>query len=312
MPPYTSINLHPQIYPPSVLKTHTYDVICIGSGWAGCIIAASIFKAGLTAIIIEKELVGGDCPFWACVPSKAILRPNEALDEARAVSGVKEKLTEGGVVVDEVFKRRDRYTRNFDDGAVLVPLVERSGAALVRGTGRIIGEKAVRVESLNVESIDLEARLAVAICTGSKPVIPHALKDAQPWTPREATSSSVVLGHLVIVGAGAVGIEMATAYNSFGAKVTLLSSIEEIISKIDPEGAQLVRENLISKGIDIFLSTTAVAATREADRSVTVHLERKNHHSQRNPRHSRTPGTNLKYRPCKVSPQNRRLPHSRR
>lgn len=271
MPPYPSINLHPSTHPISSLKTHTFDVICIGSGWAGRVAAARVVKAGLTALIIEQELVGGDCPFWACVPSKAILRPNEALEAARAVTGVGEKVAEGGVVVESVWKRRDTFTARFDDSKNLVPLVEKSGASLVRGKGKIVGVKKVSVTALDGSEVVLEARVAVAVCTGSESIIPDALKAANPWTPREATSSSTVPDHLVIVGAGAVGTEMATAYNSFGAKVTLISS-NEILPKIDEEGAQIVRESLTARGVDVLVSTKVIAATREADNRVKVTL----------------------------------------
>jgi len=276
MPSYSSINLHPSSHLLSALKTHVYDVICIGSGWAGRIIAARIVKAGRTAIIIEQELVGGDCPFWACVPSKALLRPKEALDAARAVSGTKEKITEGGVNVGKVFERRDRYAGNFDDGVALVPMVESSGAVLVRGTGKIVGEKMVKVETLDGESVTIEARLAVAICTGSEPFIPETVRNANPWTPRHATSASIAPEHLVIMGAGAVGTEMATAYSGFGAKVTLISSTEEILPKIDTEGARIVRKKLIGDGVDVILSTKVVAASRNSDTSVTVELSNGN------------------------------------
>jgi dihydrolipoamide dehydrogenase len=201
MPPYNTINLHPPTHPPSSLTTTTYDIICIGSGWPGRIIASRLVKAGLTALIIESELVGGDCPFWACVPSKAILRPGEALDEARGVGGVREKLTdgEGGVVVEKVWERRDVYTSNFDDGKLLVPMVENSGASLVRGFGKLVGEKKVSVTAMDGSSVVLEAKIAVAICTGSRPIIPSAVRKAKPWTPREATSSRYGYSALISV-----------------------------------------------------------------------------------------------------------------
>ncbi|KUJ21388.1 dihydrolipoamide dehydrogenase [Mollisia scopiformis] len=272
MPSYSSINLHPSTHPISSLKTHTFDVICIGSGWAGRVTAARVVKTGLTALIIEQELVGGDCPFWACVPSKAILRPNEALEAARAVTGVGEKVAEGGVVVESVWKRRDDFTGMFDDTKLLVPMVENSGVTLVRGKGKLVGVKKVSVVALDGSEVELEARVAVAICTGSEPAIPDPLKAVNPWTPREATSSSTVPEHLVIVGAGAVGTEMATAYSSFGSKVTLISSTKEILPKIDEEGAKLVRESLTSKGVNVILATKVTDAAREADNSVKVTL----------------------------------------
>lgn len=170
--------------------------------------------------VVEEELVGGDCPFWACVPSKALLRPQEALAEARAVGGVRELLREKpSLDSDTVLKRRDAFTGSWNDGQVLVPMVEDSGAALVRGRGKLIGVKRVAVTNEDGQRAELEAKYAVAICTGSEPIIPNipGLKESNPRGPRQATSSSEVPKHLLVLGAGAVGTEMATVYASLGA-----------------------------------------------------------------------------------------------
>jgi len=274
MPEYSTINLHPSSHPISSLKTHTYDVICIGSGWAGRVTAARVVKAGLTAVIIENELVGGDCPFWACVPSKVLLRSNETLEAAKAVGGAKERIIGDGVDVEGLFKRRDQMTAGGDDGQVLVPTVESSGAHLVRGTGRLVGVKRVEVKSWNGETVELDAVHAVVLCTGSHPVVPDVpgLNEANPWFPRDATSASKVPEHLVILGAGAVGCEMATAYLSFGATVTLITTSKEILPKIDPEAGKLVRERLVNRNMQFYLSTEVVRVTREATNSVKVEL----------------------------------------
>lgn len=274
MPEYSTINLHPSSHPISNLTTHTYDVICIGSGWAGRVTAARVVKAGLTAIIIENELVGGDCPFWACVPSKALLRSNEALEAAKAVGGAKERIIGDGVDVQGLFKRRDQITHGWDDGALLVPIVESSGAHLVRGTGTLVGVKKVEVKSWNGETVELEAVHAVVLCTGSHPVMPDVpgLREADPWFPRDATSASKVPEHLVILGAGAVGCEMATAYSSFGARVTLITTSKEILPKIDPEAGKIVRERLSSRDVQFYLSTKVVRITREAANRVKIEL----------------------------------------
>ncbi|KAH8649880.1 FAD-dependent pyridine nucleotide-disulfide oxidoreductase [Xylariales sp. PMI_506] len=270
MPSIESINLHPQTHLPSSLKSETYDVICLGSGWAGRIIAARCVSAGMTALVVERELIGGDCPFWACVPSKALLRPAEALDDARHVTGARERLTSPDAVVDaeSVFKRRDVFTSGWDDTKVLVPLVESSGAHLVRGVGRITGVKKVNVTlsagSQKPESIDLEARHAVAICTGSEPIIPDipGLAEAKPWTPREAASSSVAPETLFIMGGGVVGSEMAAIYQNLGSKVVLASKSPELLPRLDPEAGKIVREKLASRGAHIMTSTSVTAVKR--------------------------------------------------
>ncbi|KAF2098961.1 dihydrolipoyl dehydrogenase [Rhizodiscina lignyota] len=275
MPPYNSINLHPSSHAPSSLKNATYDVICIGSGWAGRVIGARLVKAGYTAVVVEEELVGGDCPFWACVPSKALLRPLQALEEAKAVTGVKERLNSAnGVDVHAVFARRDAFTSKWNDADRLVPLVENSGADLVRGVGRLTGVKKVSVQSGSGDKIELEAKLAVALCSGSVPMIPNipGLAEVNPWGPRQATSASEVPEHLIVLGAGAVGCEMSAVYASFGGKVSLVCIAPEVLPRMDPEAGKLVRGSLESQGVKIHLSTEATKVHREANGSVKVEL----------------------------------------
>ena len=275
MPPINTINLHPKTHPISSLESHSYDVICIGSGWAGRVLAARVCKAGMTALIIENELVGGDCPFWACVPSKALLRPGEALEAARSVGGTREVLASSKVDVEAVWKRRDAFTEGWDDTQLLVPMVEKSGAKLVRGTGTVIGVKRVKVESFDGESVELDARHAVAVCTGSEVVFPDVpgLKEAKPWTPREATSSSTLPRHLIVMGAGAVGSEMATAYASFGAKVTVITNTKEILPRLPSQAAKIVRENLSSRGVSFHLATKVTAVKRTKEGTIEATLE---------------------------------------
>ncbi|EON99505.1 putative oxidoreductase protein [Phaeoacremonium minimum UCRPA7] len=276
MPDYATINLHPATHAPSSLKTTIYDAISIGSGWAGRTFAAHIVKAGLSAIVIEDELVGGECPFWACVPSKALLRPQEALDEALAVGGARERTTgDRRVDVAAVLRRRDEYAGVWDDTKLAVPIVEGSGTTIVRGEGRIVGVKKVSVRNVNGEEVTLEARHAVAVCTGSALYIPDiaGLAEAKPWTVRHAISSSVVPETLVIVGAGPIGAEMATVYANLGSKVTLVTPKAEILDKIDAEAGATVRRRLESRGgANVLVSTAVTSAERQPDGFVTVGL----------------------------------------
>lgn len=220
--------------------------------------------------------MGGDCPFWACVPSKALLRPQEALAEARDVGGVRELLRERpSLDAATVFKRRDVFTGSWDDGQLLVPMVENSGAALVRGRGNLIGVKKVAVTNENGERTVIEAKHAVAICTGSEPTIPNipGLRESNPWGPRQATSSSEVPKHLLVLGAGAVGTEMATVYASLGAQVSLVSRGAELLPSVDEEAGRLVREGLESQGVRVYVSTTMESVTREeSDDCLVVQL----------------------------------------
>lgn len=275
MPSIESINVHPSTHPPSSLKKLAFDVICIGSGWAGRILAARCVAANLSALIIEKELIGGDCPFWACVPSKALLRPAEALDDARHVGGAREQLVNPTVPVDteSVFNRRDMYTGGWDDTKLMVPMVEESGVHIVRGVGRITGVKKVNVTLDTPEtpsqSIDLKARQAVVICTGSEPIFPdiQGLSEVKPWGPREAASSSVVPSTLFIIGGGVVAVEMATVYQSLGSKVILASTKSELLPSFDDKVGEIVREKLESSGVQVLLSTNVKSVQSASDGS---------------------------------------------
>ena len=143
-----------------------------------------------------------------------------------------------------------------------------------RGFGTLVGVKKVQVTPFEGEPVQLDARLAVALCTGSTPIYPDipGLREADPWTPRDATSSSHVPEHLIIMGGGVVGSEMATAYSSFGAKVTVVSSSSEILSSVDPEVRKIVRESLEAKGVSFHLSARVVNVQPPAEGKVTVEL----------------------------------------
>ncbi|KAG8527791.1 uncharacterized protein KY384_007945 [Bacidia gigantensis] len=272
MAPTPSTPSQGTVFTTSSLKTPEYDVIFIGSGWAGRVAAQRVVAAGLTALVIEKELVGGDCPFWACVPSKALLRPSEALDAAYSVGGAKEQITRPAVDVSAVFARRNAFTRNWDDTKLMLPMTLGSGADVLRGIAKIVGEKKVTVTSEGTAPIELTARHAVGVCTGSVPTTPNVpgLKEAKPWGPREATSASTVPSHLVVIGAGAVGMEMATAYTSFGSQVTVIVHGSEILSKLDPKAGALVRTALETRGVKFHLNTTLSRVERKPDGSIDL------------------------------------------
>src|SRR5215207_1455822 len=168
------------------VNEQTYDVVVLGAGSTGENVADIVVRGGLTAVLVESELVGGECSYWACMPSKALLRGTEVLTEARAVDGAAQAVT-GEQDVAATLARRDSFTSHWDD-AGQVQWVDGAGIALLRGTGRLDGERTVVVTGEDGTETRLTARHAVAVCTGSSAAVPpiDGLRDIRPWTAREA------------------------------------------------------------------------------------------------------------------------------
>lgn len=240
-----------------------FDVIIIGAGAVAENVADRVVQGGLTAVLVESELVGGECSYWACMPSKALIRSGIALRAAQQVGGAAEAVT-GGLDVAAVFARRNGFTHDWDDSSQ-VEWVDGAGISLVRGFGRLTGPKQVTVTSVEGSTTVLEARHAVVISTGSDPLLPDipGLVDAEPWTPREATSAQTAPGRLAIIGGGVVAVEMATAYASFGTEVTIFAR-SGLLQGQEDFAADLVGTGLRTLGVTIRKqSPTAVERTAE-------------------------------------------------
>lgn len=237
-----------------------YDVIILGAGPVGENVADRAVQGGLTAVIVESELVGGECSYWACTPSKALLRPLQALRAAQSVRGV----TGGGIAPAEVLARRDDFVSHWsDDGQVT--WLQNAGIDLVRGHGRLTGEREVTVATEHGARV-LRARHAVAVATGSDATIPDipGLAEAGPWTSREATGVEQVPDSLAVIGGGVVGVEMATVFAGLGTAVTLIAR-GGLLERMEPFAGERVAEGLRERGIDVRLNTQTTAVRRNGD-----------------------------------------------
>ncbi|MFE2597282.1 dihydrolipoyl dehydrogenase family protein [Streptomyces sp. NPDC059396] len=239
-----------------------YDVVVLGAGPVGENVADRARAAGLSTAIVESELVGGECSYWACMPSKALLRPVIARAEARRVAGLREAAS-GPLDVQAVLAHRNEFTSNWkDDGQA--GWLAGIGADLYRGHGRLDGKRRVVVTAPDGESRVLNARHAVAVCTGSRALLPDlpGLAGANPWTSREATASQSVPGRLVVVGGGVVGVEMATAWRALGSEVTLLVRGAGVLPKMEPFAGELVVEALTEAGATVRTGVSLAAVER--------------------------------------------------
>ncbi|MEZ0350099.1 NAD(P)/FAD-dependent oxidoreductase [Mycobacterium sp. pR1184] len=249
-----------------------FDVVVLGAGPIGQNAAERARAAGLQVAVVERELVGGECSYWACVPSKALLRPVLALADVRRVDGAREAVT-GPIDPSGVFGRRNRYVTNWDDSAQ-ADWVAGIGATLVRGHGRLGGAREVTVSVTGGENVTLRARHAVVICTGSRSALPDlpGIVEARPWTNRQATDSSHVPGRLAVVGGGGVGVEMATAWHGLGASVTLLARGSGLLPRMEPFVGELIGRGLQDAGVDLRLGVS-VRTLRRSDPAGPVTLE---------------------------------------
>jgi pyruvate/2-oxoglutarate dehydrogenase complex dihydrolipoamide dehydrogenase (E3) component len=239
-----------------VTAPERHDVIVLGAGPAGEVAAGRLAGEGLDVCVVERELVGGECAYWACMPSKALLRPAQALAEDKRVPGAREAVT-GGVDVDQALRRRDAVIHDLKDDAQL-PWLEDKGITLVRGHGRLDGERRV-----NVGDRVLEAARAIVIAVGSGAAIPpiDGLQEISPWTNRAATSAHQAPDTLTVLGGGAVGCELAQAWATLGSKVTQVESESMLIPGSEPFAAELLTEASRELGIDV---RTGAQATRAA------------------------------------------------
>ncbi|MFI6242293.1 dihydrolipoyl dehydrogenase family protein [Micromonospora sp. NPDC050795] len=253
------------------MEKASYDVIVIGAGPVGENVADRVVQGGLTAAIVERELVGGECSYWACMPTKALLRSQTALRAARQLPGAREAVT-GELDAQAVLRRRDAFAAHWkDDGQV--SWLNSAGIALYRGQGRLGADRVVEVTGADGATTSLTARHAVVIATGSGALVPDiaGLRESAPWTSRQAAAASQVPGRLAIIGGGVVATEMATAYAGLGSAVTVLAR-DGVLTAAEPFVGERVTQSLREAGVSVQLGVEARSVSRDGDGTVHITL----------------------------------------
>jgi pyruvate/2-oxoglutarate dehydrogenase complex dihydrolipoamide dehydrogenase (E3) component len=253
------------------LSARAHDVVVVGAGPAGEVAAGKLAERGLDVALVERELVGGECSFFACMPSKALLRPGDLAAETRRVPGV----SDAAVEAIAALRRRDEVIHDLDDAGQL-PWVEKRGIALVRGRARLAGERRVVVDGAGPDGgpLALEARRAVVLATGSDAAIPplEGLREARPWTNREVTTAQQVPPRLLILGGGVVAVEMADAWARYGSAVTIVERSARLIEHEEERASAAVGAALRRRGVEIRCGSEVTAARREDDGTAVLVL----------------------------------------
>jgi len=245
-----------------------FDVVCLGGGVAGEAIAAGLQNSGLTLAVVERELVGGECPYWGCIPSKTLLRSGETLSEADRARHLAASRVGWTVDFPKVSKRVLRMARDLDDSRPAAA-IEATGATLVRGEGTMTD-----LRTVTVGHEQLVARRAVVIANGSTAAIPSipGLNTVEFWTNRQAAIPKELPASLAILGGGAIGVELGQAFARLGSKVTVIEAASTFLGHEEPEAGAALRPHLEADGIMLMIGDPCVLVEKHGSK-VVAHLK---------------------------------------
>jgi len=237
----------------------TVDVVVIGMGVAGEAVAGELAAAGLDVVGVESQLVGGECPYWGCIPTKMMVRAAGLIVETRRVEGLAGQANVSPDWAPVARRIRDEATDNWDD-TVAVDRFTDQGGRFLRGRARLAGKGKVVVDGLIVE-----ARRGVVLATGTMPSVPpvEGLSDTPYWTNREAVETTTLPASLIVMGGGAIGLELAQVFARFGVAVTVVEALDRLLAAEEPEVSRLIEEVFTAEGVDVKTSTSVAGVAHD-------------------------------------------------